>query len=54
MVSVGVPPSQPAGTAIFGNATNAADLSAYRTQILRAMGRPDHPEEKPPVAGRLP
>jgi hypothetical protein len=54
MVSVGVPPAQPAGTAMFGNATNAADLSAYRAQILAAIGRPDPEETEPPVAGRLP
>ena len=54
MVSVGMPPSQPEGTAIFGNATNAADLSAYRTRILTAIGRPDPEAKPPPVAGHLP
>jgi hypothetical protein len=53
MVSVGVPFSQPTGTAVFGNLTNAADLSAYRKQILAAIGRKDS-EVEPPVAGQLP
>jgi hypothetical protein len=33
--------NQPVGTAIFGNSTQAADLSVYRTQILDIMNSAD-------------
>ena len=33
--------NQPAGTAVFGNQTQAVDLSVYRTQILDIMTNAD-------------
>jgi hypothetical protein len=39
LVSVGSQPGQPRNSAIYGNITHAADLSFYRPQILRIMGR---------------
>jgi hypothetical protein len=50
LTSIGGLPDQDPKTALYGNTTNAADLSFYRTQIEEVIGVP----RKPAAAGRQP
>ena len=37
ILHVGKTPDQPGATSIYGNITNAADLSFYRSQIIKTI-----------------
>jgi hypothetical protein len=47
MLSIGASPRQENDTTLPGNTTNAADISAYRAQILRILGVPDPAPRQP-------